>query len=110
MSENGDIYTAGKNFTLLPALTALTNSTSVPIKSNELKNHKRSCQYPLFHHNQASMIPLKNKGRYFLVVGGLGLLLFVFKNILNNWIVDGNTLNGDFQDQNRRRRSMKASY
>ena len=28
MSENGEIYTAGKNFTLLPALTALTNSTS----------------------------------------------------------------------------------
>ena len=29
MSENGEIYTAGKNFTLLPALTAWTNSTSV---------------------------------------------------------------------------------
>ena len=28
MSENGEIYTAGKNFTLPPALTALTNSTS----------------------------------------------------------------------------------
>ena len=28
MSENGDIYTAGKNFTLPPAVTALTNSTS----------------------------------------------------------------------------------
>ena len=28
MSENGKIYTAGKNFTLPPALTALTNSTS----------------------------------------------------------------------------------
>ena len=28
MSENGEIYTAGKNFTLLPALTAWTNSTS----------------------------------------------------------------------------------
>ena len=26
--ENGEIYTAGKNFTLLPALTAWTNSTS----------------------------------------------------------------------------------
>ena len=26
--ENGEIYTAGKNFTLPPALTALTNSTS----------------------------------------------------------------------------------
>ena len=28
MSENGKIYTAGKNFTLPPALTAWTNSTS----------------------------------------------------------------------------------
>ena len=28
MSENGEIYTTGKNFTLPPALTALTNSTS----------------------------------------------------------------------------------
>ena len=28
MSENEEIYTAGKNFTLPPALTALTNSTS----------------------------------------------------------------------------------
>ena len=28
MSENGEIYTAGKNFTLPLALTALTNSTS----------------------------------------------------------------------------------
>ena len=29
MSENGEIYTAGKNFTLPPAVTALTNSNSV---------------------------------------------------------------------------------
>ena len=28
MSENGEIYTAGKNFTLLPVVTAVTNSTS----------------------------------------------------------------------------------
>ena len=28
-SENGEIYTAGKNFTLPPAVTAWTNSTSV---------------------------------------------------------------------------------
>ena len=28
MSENGEIYTTGKNFKLPPALTALTNSTS----------------------------------------------------------------------------------
>ena len=31
MSENGEIYTTGKNFTLPPALTAWTNSTSVII-------------------------------------------------------------------------------
>ena len=29
MSENGEIYTASKNFTLPPAVTAVTNSTSV---------------------------------------------------------------------------------
>ena len=29
MSENGEIFTTGKNFTLPPAVTALTNSTSV---------------------------------------------------------------------------------
>jgi len=28
MSENGEIYTADKNFTLPPAVTAVTNSTS----------------------------------------------------------------------------------
>ena len=28
MTDNGEIYTAGKNFTLPPALTAVTNSTS----------------------------------------------------------------------------------
>ena len=28
MNENGEIYSAGKNFTLPPALTAWTNSTS----------------------------------------------------------------------------------
>ena len=28
MSENGEIYTADKNFTLPPAVPALTNSTS----------------------------------------------------------------------------------
>ena len=31
MSENGEIYSAGKNFTLPPALTEWTNSTSVYI-------------------------------------------------------------------------------
>ena len=29
MSENGEIYTAGKNFTLPLAVTGVTNSTSV---------------------------------------------------------------------------------
>ena len=29
MSENGEIYTAGKNFTLPPGVTGVTNSTSV---------------------------------------------------------------------------------
>ena len=28
MSENGEIYTTGKNFTLPPAVTGVTNSTS----------------------------------------------------------------------------------
>ena len=31
MSENGEIYTAGKTFTLPPAVTARTNSTSAMI-------------------------------------------------------------------------------
>ena len=31
MSENGEIYTASKNFTLPPALTALTNFNSVMV-------------------------------------------------------------------------------
>ena len=30
MSENGEIYTAGKTFTLPPAVMALTNLTSAP--------------------------------------------------------------------------------
>ena len=30
MNKNGEIYTAGKNFTLSPAVTAVTNFTSVP--------------------------------------------------------------------------------
>ena len=37
MSKNGEIYTAGKNFTLPPALTGWTNSTSA--KSRD-ENHK----------------------------------------------------------------------
>jgi len=38
MSENGEIYTAGKNFTLPPALTALTNSTSGNTKAQFEQN------------------------------------------------------------------------
>ena len=34
MSENGEIYSAGKNFTLPPALTAWTNSTFAPFRSD----------------------------------------------------------------------------
>ena len=37
MSENGEIYTAGKNFTLPLALTAWTNSTSA-LKASVLNN------------------------------------------------------------------------
>ena len=37
MSENGEIYTAGKKFTLLPAVTALTNFTSAVIVMAEKK-------------------------------------------------------------------------
>ena len=36
MSENGEIYTAGKNFTLPPALTGWTNSTSDALYSVHL--------------------------------------------------------------------------
>jgi len=36
MSENGEIYTAGKNFTLPPALTAWTNSTSASAVAKSL--------------------------------------------------------------------------
>ena len=39
MSENGEIYTASKNFTLPPALTALTNFNSA---------HKE--QFPILFH------------------------------------------------------------
>ena len=35
MSENGEIYTAGKNFTLPPALTAWTNSTSAQFMTRQ---------------------------------------------------------------------------
>ena len=34
MSKNGEIYTTGKNFTLPPAVTAWTNSTSASSPRN----------------------------------------------------------------------------
>ena len=40
MSENGEIYSAGKNFTLPPALTAWTNSTSD--KRTQMRARNRS--------------------------------------------------------------------
>ena len=43
MSENGEIYTAGKNFTLPPALTALTNSTSgMALEIRQVQEARRS--------------------------------------------------------------------
>ena len=45
MSENGENYTAGKNFTLPPAVTAWTNSTS---GSDDLKKeNKYSLMMPI---------------------------------------------------------------
>ena len=53
MSENGEIYTAGKNFTLPPALTAWTNSTS-GVFSNSLSQAGVQ-EYFLIHcHTQLS--------------------------------------------------------
>ena len=40
MSENGEIYIAGKNFTLPPAVTTLTNSTSVFMYLEYLDTYK----------------------------------------------------------------------
>ena len=67
MSENGEIYSAGKNFTLPPALTALTNSTSVQEVLADLKKREVNsknidniiCIKPgrasLFQHNQSGI-------------------------------------------------------
>ena len=51
MSENGEIYTAGKNFTLPPALTAWTNSTSDQLKpiSSQTKQEFRGGIGPSRH-------------------------------------------------------------
>ena len=52
MSENGEIYTAGKNFTLPPALTALTNSNSASVISHDfaLKINKEQKNKSPFSH------------------------------------------------------------
>ena len=39
MSENGEIYTAGKSFTLPPAVTAWTNSTSASQQGSTGREH-----------------------------------------------------------------------
>ena len=47
MIENGEIYTAGKNFTLPPAVTAVTNSTSEALYHNVFTSECKqvfSCQ------------------------------------------------------------------
>ena len=52
MSENGDIYTAGKKFTLPPAVTAVTNLTSVldpNFQKPEL--HKNAWYFSVFVHS-----------------------------------------------------------
>ena len=46
MSENGEIYTTGKKFTLPPAVTAWTNSTSVT----------KSLGHSRFRHSEYSSI------------------------------------------------------
>ena len=46
MSENGEIYPAGKKFTLPPALTAQTNLTSVLLMTkNDRKKMNMSIKY-----------------------------------------------------------------
>ena len=58
MSENGEIYTAGKNFTLPPALTAGTNSTSA---KNEKKTLSlRKFNGPLISLNHVCALELRN--------------------------------------------------
>ena len=65
MSENGKIYTTGKNFTLPPAVTAWTNSTSdqhiiiyirllLALENTKLKNNKH---YP---HSILCIITIRN--------------------------------------------------
>ena len=49
MSENGEIYTAGKNFTLPPAVTAWTNSTSVCLLHEFDFSYEIQCCLAIFH-------------------------------------------------------------
>ena len=62
MSENGEIYTAGKNFTLPLAVTAWTNSTSGDImvaktKGSLLCMYVWKCVYMDKHMLRASQVP-----------------------------------------------------
>ena len=41
MSENGEIYTAGKNFTLPRALTGWTNSTSDDLEDGQQQQQQQ---------------------------------------------------------------------
>ena len=52
MSENGKIYTAGKNFTLPPALTALTNSNSARLVLTQLSHIEAVKEHRVRRHNK----------------------------------------------------------
>ena len=60
-SENGEIYTFGKNFTLSPAVTELTNFTSDACKANPHFTQKA-------HYAAKSLFTLS---LYFQYIGGL---------------------------------------
>ena len=54
--KNGEIYTAGKNFTLPPAVMALTNLTSEKGVSKPLPNLAYSCQAVSSHQHIANTL------------------------------------------------------
>ena len=64
MSENGEIYTAGKNFTLPPALTAWTNSTSGGQGRNKQKCYSRGVTTDLldFAHSEVEFVSAVSAG------------------------------------------------
>ena len=69
-SENGEIYTTGKNFTLPPAVTAWTNSTSYYPVSSELNptyesNNKDSKKDP---QGVAEDVSQHNRGEGHLII------------------------------------------